>query len=206
MAEDSPRGVVLNDKQLVFVFMTATVVLVIVFLCGILVGRGVQTLRGMTPDGTMISTAQVVPDPEPGAGLPDPPREGPPPPEGAGGEMLTYPKALKDNPPAGERLPTPVSEPPAAPPEAPAPAAMLATEDAKPLVVQVTAVRSRQEAESIVQRLKLRDYAAFVFVPDGADRLGFYRVRVGPFATRAEAEAVSLRLEREEKYKPWITR
>jgi cell division septation protein DedD len=206
MADDSPRGVVLNDKQLVFVFMTATVVLVIVFLCGILVGRGVQTFRGMTPDGTMISTAQVVPDPEPGAALPDPLRGAPPPPEGAGSDALTYPQALKDTPSAGERLPTPISEPPSAPPEEPAPAPMVAADDAKPLVVQVTAVRSREEADSIVQRLKLKDYPAFVFVPDGADHLGFYRVRVGPFATRAEADAVSLRLEREEKYKPWITR
>ncbi|MEW5983577.1 MAG: SPOR domain-containing protein [Acidobacteriota bacterium] len=203
MADESPRGVFLSDKQLVFVFMTATVVLVVVFLCGIMVGRGVQTFRGMTPDGTMISTAQVVPDSEPGAGLPARPAEEPAP-AGTGSDALTYAQVLRDAKPPAETLAPPVSEPP--PPAERDAAPQGPAEDAKPLVVQVTAVRSRGEAESIVERLKRKGYPAFVFVPDGTDHLGFYRVRVGPFGTRPEAEVVASRLEREEKYKPWITR
>ncbi len=33
----------LNGKQLVFLFMAATVVSVVIFLCGVLVGRGVRS-------------------------------------------------------------------------------------------------------------------------------------------------------------------
>ena len=33
-----------------------------------------------------------------------------------------------------------------------------------------------------------------------------FRVRVGKFQERAEAEKVAARLEREELFKPWITR
>jgi hypothetical protein len=33
-----------------------------------------------------------------------------------------------------------------------------------------------------------------------------FRVRVGKFQQRAEAERVAARLQREEQFKPWITR
>ena len=36
------REIQLNGKQLVFLFMAATVVSVVIFLCGVLVGRGVR--------------------------------------------------------------------------------------------------------------------------------------------------------------------
>ena len=39
------REIQLNGKQLVFLFMAATVVSVVIFLCGVLVGRGVRPDR-----------------------------------------------------------------------------------------------------------------------------------------------------------------
>jgi cell division protein FtsN len=33
-----------------------------------------------------------------------------------------------------------------------------------------------------------------------------YRVRVGQFGTRREAESIATRLQKEEQFKPWITR
>ena len=39
-----------------------------------------------------------------------------------------------------------------------------------------------------------------------AGQPSMYRVRVGKFQERAEAEKVAGRLEREEQFKPWITR
>ena len=47
MSDDSFREIQLNGKQLVFLFMAATVVFVVIFLCGVLVGRGVR------PEGLM---------------------------------------------------------------------------------------------------------------------------------------------------------
>jgi cell division septation protein DedD len=68
-------------------------------------------------------------------------------------------------------------------------------------VVQVAAVRQRVEAERIAQRLSGKGYPAFVTTA-GAN----FRVRVGKFNDRREAETVAGRLEREEQFKPWITR
>src|SRR4030095_9974773 len=39
------REIQLNGKQLVCMFMTATVAAVVIFLCGVMVGRGVNTTR-----------------------------------------------------------------------------------------------------------------------------------------------------------------
>ena len=40
--DDGVREIHLSGKQLVFLFMAVTVVSVVIFLCGVLVGRGVQ--------------------------------------------------------------------------------------------------------------------------------------------------------------------
>ena len=62
MTDDESRGVHLSDKQLVFVFMAGTVVAVVVFLFGVLVGRGVQQARGPIADGGMAAATEVVSD------------------------------------------------------------------------------------------------------------------------------------------------
>lgn len=41
-SDEGVREIQLNGKQLVFLFMAVTVVSVVIFLCGVLVGRGVQ--------------------------------------------------------------------------------------------------------------------------------------------------------------------
>jgi cell division protein FtsN len=33
-----------------------------------------------------------------------------------------------------------------------------------------------------------------------------YRVRVGKYGTRREAESIAERLQKEEQFKPWVTR
>ena len=62
-------------------------------------------------------------------------------------------------------------------------------------------MRQRAEADTIARRLSGKGYPAFVTTA-GAN----FRVRVGKFNDRREAETVAGRLEREEQFKPWITR
>src|SRR5947209_20277897 len=63
----------LNGKQLVFLFMAATVVSVVIFLCGVLVGRGVRAERGGVADSaTIASVADTTPQPAPGPAVPPP--------------------------------------------------------------------------------------------------------------------------------------
>ena len=51
-AEDGFHEIQLSGKQLVFLFMATTVVSVVIFLCGVLVGRGVK--------GDTVSAAESV--------------------------------------------------------------------------------------------------------------------------------------------------
>ena len=46
MQDDAFHEIQLNGKQLVFLFMAATVVAVVIFLCGVMVGRGVPQRAG----------------------------------------------------------------------------------------------------------------------------------------------------------------
>jgi len=62
-------------------------------------------------------------------------------------------------------------------------------------------VQKRAEANTIARRLSGKGYPAFV-TTSGSN----FRVRVGKYANRREAETVASRLEREERFEPWVTR
>ena len=131
------------------------------------------------------------------------------------GEELTYAGRLEDPTPPTEvlkpepeaALPPPrVAAAPAREPATAAPASPLAdprlTEPAgQGYVVQVAAVRKRAEAETIARRLSTKGYPTFVTAA-GAN----FRVRVGKYNDRRTAQSIAGRLEREERFKPWITR
>jgi cell division septation protein DedD len=235
---DDGREIHLSGKQLVFLFMAVTVVSVVIFLCGVLVGRGVQSRV------TAVEAAAPAPD---DAG--EPVVEAPPAAnasEPTKAADLGYQQRLesagpvpeklvpREAPPSGSRPPAakgaealPSSAPPPAPapsrpagPTAPAPAAASAPgvaatpADLEPVppeprgdgfAIQVAALRGRGEAEAVVSRLKEKGYSAYL-MPPLAGQPSVFRVRVGKFKARAEAERVATRLEREEQFKPWITR
>ena len=223
MADDESRGVHLSDKQLVFVFMAATVTAVVVFLFGVLVGRGVHGTRGPIGDAEMTAAeGQVVPDGAPeespdaeGAARAGSGRAGP--------DELSYPERLGKTPPA-ERLkpvPPPVEDtsramaPPEVPeepvgrtpPAAGAAPASAAAPSAGDYTVQVAAVSGRDEADGIVKHLKAKRYDAYVIAPEPGDKPAVFRVRIGSFKDKRRAELLAERLLREDKrYKPWVTR
>jgi len=55
--DDGFHEIQLNGKQLVFLFMAATLVSVVIFLLVVFVGRGVRTDRGVAAEATTISDA-----------------------------------------------------------------------------------------------------------------------------------------------------
>lgn len=216
-SDDSLREIQLNGKQLVFLFMAVTVVSVVIFLCGVLVGRGAQA-----PPPTSIE-AMAPAEADPTADAVPPAVSGPLEPTKA--DDLGYNERLQAPGPASERL-VPRSEPsrPAgqtvaaaaaaagtAPDTAAAPAPVAVTTPLPPepkgdgIAIQVAFVRGRAEAEAVLTRLKAKSYPAYI-VPSLAGQPAGFRVRVGKFKTRAEAEKVAARLEREEQFQPWITR
>jgi cell division protein FtsN len=60
--DDAFREIQLNGKQLVFLFMVATVVSVVIFLCGVFVGRGVRAERAPLVADSSASTPVTTPD------------------------------------------------------------------------------------------------------------------------------------------------
>jgi cell division septation protein DedD len=216
MAEEEFHEIQLNGKQLVFLFMAGTVAAVVIFLSGLMVGRN---LRAPRLEAAAAATEQAANDPTRDAELPLPsastPDGGPPP---STKEKLTYAGQLE--------APTPVDEPLRDEPRTPvdptvekpvpavakaAPAAVKPPAIEKPLAfaeptgngwaVQVQAVNSRGEAESIARRLNAKGYPAFV-----TPRKTGYGIRVGKYPKKQEAEAMKAVLERKEQFKPWVTR
>jgi len=259
--DDAFREIQLNGKQLVFLFMVATVFSVVVFLCGVFVGRGVRAERAPLIADSTGSTAVIVPDvvtsqePAPPPAGSDPTAAAPP----AAVDELSYfnrldkssaaaedlkpsassrgaaraaaeppaAAAKKEPPPAAPKEPPPPApkEPPApalkkepAPPaptvdlsagaaakNPPAATASVAEPAGQGFALQVTALREKDEADTIAKRLSSKGYSAYVMAPaKGAPSM--YRVRVGKFKTRREAEAMATKLKKEEQFTPWITR
>jgi cell division septation protein DedD len=71
--------------------------------------------------------------------------------------------------------------------------------------VQVGALRSRGDADSLARRLTGKGYATYIVNPDAGVANPVYKVRVGNYASQDEAERVKRRLQQEEKLQPWIT-
>jgi cell division septation protein DedD len=217
----------LNGKQLVFLFMAATVVSVVIFLCGVLVGRGVRAERSAAGDATQtvssVETTPTLPAAAPASAPPpagsDPTKAAPPPPA----DELTYFNRLEKPSAATEPLKPPSEKPiESASKSAPAPPAPKTTSSASAspasregtpasepsgsgFVVQIAALNVRSEADAIAKRLTSKGYAAYVMAPSSGTPT-VYRVRVGKFTTRREAETIAGKLQKEEQFKPWVTR
>jgi outer membrane biosynthesis protein TonB len=218
---------------LVFLFMAATVVSVVIFLCGVLVGRGVKAERTtLTSDAGTAAIQDAPPLPpsapaqtaaanaEPAAAAPPTVQED---------NKFSYPDRLEDAP-RKETLKPAAPTPPPAPipvPKASAPVAAVVPKDTKPepkpepkapapapaaaaphgdgYAIQVAALREPSEADTIAKRLVSKGYDAYVLTPPGGTP-NVYRVRVGSFKTRRDAESTAAKLQQEEQFKPWITR
>jgi DedD protein len=222
MSDEGFHEIQLNGKQLVFLFMAATVVSVVIFLCGVLVGRGVPASgRGAAADlAADASVDPTAPVDAPAITGSSGTAQGRP---LSAQETLTYAERLEAPTPPRETLRAPVSPTPAVPPtrrdvapaavvEAPAVAAATSALTSEPsgsgYVVQVASVKERREADAMARRLAAKGYPSFVTTvttPGAAVPTGF-RIRIGKYDDRREAETVSRRLQKEEQFKPWITR
>ena len=233
-ADDGFHEIQLSGKQLVFLFMATTVVSVVIFLCGVMVGRGARTERpGDGAEAAITSPAPVPADtaqasPKPVASEPPSPPaddelsyakrlEG----EGTPPEQLNRQGGPRPDPKTDAAAPAPptasVEEPkpepakPASPKPEPARAAAAAPAPAGTAgrpgrwVVQLVALRDQGAASSIVQKLSGKGSPAFI-TPDSSSSNRLFKVQVGRYDDRREAEQIARRLEKEEKFNPWISR
>ena len=229
MADQNVREIQLGGKQLVFLFMASVVLAVAIFLLGISVGRGVgapadetATAPGepaptapaempprteTTPEDNkyhddLAGTAAPKPQPEPPAEVTKP----------AATDSTSVP--VKASPSAGKPAPQTAAATPATspaqttPPPAPAvakpspTAGARATPPASGWYVQVAAFKSKENADRQVSQLKAKGYAATVLADPGS----LFRVRIGPFQERSEANSTAERLQREDKIRATVGR
>jgi cell division protein FtsN len=72
-------------------------------------------------------------------------------------------------------------------------------------VVKIVAYRDKAQSEALAARLVRKGYTAYVVTVTGKGA-PLYSVRVGKFKARTDADAAKRRLEKEEQFKPLITR
>ncbi|HTM32888.1 MAG TPA: SPOR domain-containing protein [Vicinamibacterales bacterium] len=192
--DDGFHEIQLNGKQLVFLFMAVTVVSVVIFLCGVLVGRGVRLDRGFTESAT-VEAAGPEPVPPPAAetvangSVPTTPKEN-----------TTFAGTLSSANPPIEKLkpaadaPTPKGEqvapdPPAAAPPAPAAAPpSAAAKEAKSGAGSTPAAPSAKAAAP--EKKPEAPPNPALAEPQGPG----VAVQVSAFRVRGEAEALANRL------------
>jgi cell division septation protein DedD len=215
-ADDGFHEIQLSGKQLVFLFIVTTTVIVVVFLCGVKVGRGARAAQGEEPE--LATAASNAPQAVPGAG---PPAAEPPAPAAETPDELSYHKRLQGEGTPAETLkpqedtkpqavPAPRPSPPEPAPRAAAPPAAT-TAGAAPVrpgtwAVQVIATRDRDVASSVLNRLAAKGYPVFLVEPPAGAAPAYYKVHVGRYNDRNEAEQVSRRITKEEQFQSWITR
>lgn len=232
--DDGVTEIQLSGKQLVFLFMAGTVAAVVIFLLGVFVGRGVRA-QAVGADPLVAEQQQEAPEIPPiaavtGGGAPGAAAEGLSYPERLTGEApprepLRDPRANTSGESSAESSQAPVRTAPVEPASGAAessaarpPSAERSSAGADALAadvprepagsgfaIQLAALARREEAENMVRRLNAKGYPAYLLAPE-AGAPAVYRVRVGKFRDRREAEAVSARLQKEEQFKPWIVR
>jgi len=222
--DDGFHEIQLSGKQLVFLFIVTTTVIVVVFLCGVKVGRGARDAQVDDPEQVTAAAPAAQP-----AAVTTPPVTEPPAPAADTQDDLSYHKRLQGEGTPQEKLkrqeqpkadsapppktPTPVAEPAPAPVAtaehvpAPAPVDSLPTAGRSGTwAVQVIATRDRAIAGSVLKRLAAKGYPAFLVNPSANATPAWYKVQVGRYNDKGEAEKVSLRIKKEEQFQSWITR
>jgi cell division protein FtsN len=210
----------LTNKQLVFYFMAGAAGLILSFLAGVMVGRGVEGSAAGGAEARPIAEERVVAEqsPAPASGTPAPsdysypqrlesdhPEERLERPAGAAATPAPTPTPAPRPAtpaatarPAPTPTPAPTLPPPPAPRAGPLPKALAST--ASGFAIQVGAFKDRASADGVVKSLKARGLPAYAVTPTGG---GLFTVRVGVYRDRADAAAVQERL-RDDKFKPYI--
>lgn len=200
--EQSYYEIALTNRQVMSIFIVLLVCLLASFVSGVWIGRQgndarVQVVDAQPPDGAtgsgeapvgemgFFSDREAAPEPEVGE---DP------------GEASASQSPPAQPPAAATTNPEPAEPEPATPEPTPAAAA-----SGEFLYIQVFSGLDREQAQSVVQRLKNGGYAAFLSSVEVDNRL-MHRVRIGPYTQRPEAEGVAGRVQREFKLSTWITR
>lgn len=206
----------LDSKQVALLVVLGLVILVLVFALGVIIGRGLQhpempavaaqgeAVESETADPVTETTDLAVAAPETPAGANEAPvlkfyangasqpvREMP----------MTRQSASKPARPAAVE-----ESVPKAATKKPAPVVNETKSSSKAVfTIQVSAFQDKNQADQLVSRLKRKGYDAFITRAAIPGKGTWYRVRVGRYASRDEAQAVAATLKRKEGISTYVT-
>ena len=210
MKERSPsRGEIrLGRREIALVSAGLVVVFGLVFILGILVGREIPSASRPAAAVAVPPPAspRAAPTPEPGKEartgmqekltfyqtLTSPTPDIPPPGATASRKVVEERMVVKEPERRSALRPTPRTVEPAAPPQ-------------RFWTIQVSSFRSRALAEEQKGQLAAKGFSAYLTTVQSEDGRTRYRVRVGSFATRTEAERLSDRLRADLRLNPFVT-
>jgi DedD protein len=218
--EPSYYEIALTNRQVLVAFVILLVCVLAAFFAGVWVGRGSPAAAADAPQQAAAEPTPSAEQPEELAFFNEGGENA-----GAGGGRPNL-RDLAENPRQGTTLaedlgvedaPRPgASPPPAAPggepeaerpgpgaaPSAAQPAGTATVQPAPPgaLFIQVFSSRDELQARRLETRLRAAGFKAFLS-PAG-DK---YRVRIGPFAARPDAEATAVKVRRDFRVDTWIT-
>ncbi|MGD1105207.1 MAG: SPOR domain-containing protein [Terriglobia bacterium] len=204
-----------SARYLILIFLVCVATCGVFFSLGFLVGRNERSLHA-APSTEVVTSPPVIPP------TVNPPAESAPvtPQESAAGHaplnpapesVVIPPGGAGANPAAPAATPVEGAPPKEQPQTAakpgsnlPSPPTPAAGEVGEGITLQVAALRTKQDAEAVVDILKAKGYPVFLVTPEYAhvdDNL--FRVQVGPFKTRDDAVKVRTKLE-QDGFKPFI--
>ena len=209
----------LSTRHLILVFLAGVAVCGVFFSLGFLVGYNERSARTVPVTERVSSGATIPPTVNPPLETTPVGRRGAAPSRTSVPPPVAPPQAsVHPSPPGGQKPVTvpgtarPVTAPPPSPAKAerePEPGTATtplagAGEVGAGFTVQIAASRTRQDAEALVKILQGRGYPVFLVTPEYAhanDNL--YRVQVGPFKSKDDAEKVRAKLT-QEGFKPFV--
>jgi len=175
------RELQISSSSLIFIFMAIIVLGIVIFLLGVSVGKKQTQIvsAAQLPPGETIKKVTTE-KPQPVIQEPKDPID----------EEIESFKENKDKEPA--------EKPPVKKVEKPKPIPPPPQVKKNLFYIQVGAYRNKTGAETYATELTEKGYDARIYEPGPTDRNQLYKIRVGGFGTRAEAEQVLARLAAEE--------
>ena len=193
MSADQDTEITLGTGKILFVFFG------LVVLCAVFFGVGYNLGKSASSNPVLSANASATPSnpvgPRPSTAKPASPAAD----NATKPADLTFYKAVEQKdanpqltPPAATNTPPASAANPDNGTKPPAPPDPAVVANPSPYYVQVAAVSKQEDADSLVEALKKKQYPAFALNNLSTDKL--YHVQVGPYADIKDAEAIRAKL------------
>lgn len=186
MSNKDYRELQLSSSQLILIFIAILVLGIVVFLLGVSVGKK----QGKIVEETQLAEKQVEQISQP---KPVPPKESE---DAINQELESHQKASEE-----KAIEEKITAPPAAKPKVEPKKPAASSQSQNVYWIQVGAYSSQQNAINLVEEYKGKGYNAVIIEPSPTDRRKLYRVRLGGYPSREQAEKAREELARQENKK-----